>query len=645
MRPDQYFSFLYHGNSIPFQNHPEKDEKVIADLNASLSALAAEARFFLKLGIGKPAVMQAARAANRNGTTIERELIASNVMQAEAFYEAFAETLGLTFLKTIDPAQLQQPRHLDSQLAFGPVVRVNRPDAPPLLVIAPEACREDSLRAAILETKDLRYILAVASPKTIRRAIWDAGSERRLIEATGQIFDTTPQFSARIVFSGFQGFATGALIAALPFLFVLFPSQTLLTIHITLSILYLLAVLQRGLALHTVKDLAPVETRDLQQTASANNLPVYTVLVALYREEKMIPQLVGALERIDWPKSLLDIKLICEADDADTLAAAQQYATGAHFEIVAVPPANPRTKPKALSYALRAARGEYLVIYDAEDRPHPGQLHEAYGRFRDGPDDLACLQAPLNISNAGASWISAIFALEYAALFRILLPLLASFRLPMPLGGTSNHFRTAILKASGGWDPFNVTEDADLGFRLHRLGYHCGVLRLPTLEDAPSKWRVWHAQRSRWFKGWLQTLMVHFRKPVTLSAEIGAVGLLALFLTSGGMLFSAIAHPLILIFVVQAGWLIAKYGYESPDPWQMGLFVIDLTNIIGSYALFSLLGRKAMSKVERKQLGKPWLKVPLYWLMLSLAAWQAAFEIRKSPFLWRKTPHEPSTAH
>lgn len=645
MRPDQYFSFLYHGNSIPFQNHPEKDEKVIADLNASLSALAAEARFFLKLGIGKPAVMQAARAANRNGTTIERELIASNVMQAEAFYEAFAETLGLTFLKTIDPAQLQQPRYLDSQLAFGPVVRVNRPDAPPLLVIAPEACREDSLRAAILEAKDLRYILAVASPKTIRRAIWDAGSERRLIEATGQIFDTAPQFSARIVFSGFQGFATGALIAALPFLFVLFPSQTLLTIHITLSILYLLAVLQRGLALHTVKDLAPVETRDLQQTASANNLPVYTVLVALYREEKMIPQLVGALERIDWPKSLLDIKLICEADDADTLAAAQQYATGAHFEIVAVPPANPRTKPKALSYALRAARGEYLVIYDAEDRPHPGQLHEAYGRFRDGPDDLACLQAPLNISNAGASWISAIFALEYAALFRILLPLLASFRLPMPLGGTSNHFRTAILKASGGWDPFNVTEDADLGFRLHRLGYHCGVLRLPTLEDAPSKWRVWHAQRSRWFKGWLQTLMVHFRKPVTLSAEIGAVGLLALFLTSGGMLFSAIAHPLILIFVVQAGWLIAKYGYEAPDPWQMGLFVIDLTNIIGSYALFSLLGRKAMSKAERQQLGKPWLKVPLYWLMLSLAAWQAAFEIRKNPFLWRKTPHEPSTAH
>ena len=175
------------------------------------------------------------------------------------------------------------------------------------------------------------------------------------------------------------------------------------------------------------------------------------------------------------------------------------------YEIVVVPQGGPRTKPKALSFALPLARGEFVTVYDAEDRPHPGQLREAHATFATAGPELACVQASLVIDNASAGWLPLMFAVEYAALFDGLLPTLAAHAMPLPLGGTSNHFRRAALEAVGGWDPFNVTEDADLGLRFARFGYRALTMPLATHEDAPVTFRAWLNQRTRWFKGWMQT--------------------------------------------------------------------------------------------------------------------------------------------
>ena len=199
----------------------------------------------------------------------------------------------------------------------------------------------------------------------------------------------------------------------------------------------------------------------------------------------MVRQLLYGLDRLAWPRERLDIKLIIDEDDAVTLGAARALAREPPYEIVVVPPGGPRTKPMALQYALSFARGEFVTVYDAEDRPHPGQLAEAYAIFRKAPQRLACLQAPLVIDNPEKSAIAALFAIEYSTLFDGLLPALVALELPLPLGGTSNHFRRAALEEAGGWDPFNVTEDADLGIRLTRFGYRIGTLTLPTLEEAP----------------------------------------------------------------------------------------------------------------------------------------------------------------
>ena len=191
------------------------------------------------------------------------------------------------------------------------------------------------------------------------------------------------------------------------------------------------------------------------------------------------------------------------------------------MRIVTVPNGQPRTKPRALNYALQDARGTLVAVFDAEDIPDADQLRRAANAFIEGGPRLACVQARLAIYNADESFLSRQFALEYSALFSGLLPALGFLRLPLTLGGTSNHFRRDLLLKIGGWDPFNVTEDADLGIRLARFGYEVSVINSVTMEEAPASWRSWRGQRTRWIKGWIQTYLVHMRRPLRLWRDLG----------------------------------------------------------------------------------------------------------------------------
>jgi cellulose synthase/poly-beta-1,6-N-acetylglucosamine synthase-like glycosyltransferase len=409
-------------------------------------------------------------------------------------------------------------------------------------------------------------------------------------------------------------------------------------LHIALSVIYFLSFVLRLAALARSKTQAPKAYRG---AAGGGALPRYTVMVALYREASMARQLLSSLQRLDWPSSLLDIKLVCEADDQETIAALRAERPGPQVEIVEVPPHGPRTKPKALTYALAGIRSDYLAIYDAEDKPHPQQLREAYSRFAASPPQLACLQAPLIITNAEASWLSALFSLEYSALFRGLLPMLGRRRMPLPLGGTSNHFRTEALRAAGGWDPYNVTEDADLGLRLYRLGYRADVIQRHTLEDAPVERSVWIAQRSRWFKGWLQTWLVLMRDPWQLVREMGLGAFVIFQLMIGGMLVSSLLHPLIIVFLAAGSVAMLEAPAASIPLDVLTLFALDFVNILGSYLVFLALGIGSMIDHEKRLIGRRWIMVPPYWLMTSYAAWRAVFELRSKPFVWNKTPHKP----
>jgi len=590
-----------------------------------------EAEVLLQLGIGRPTIARAMQVARRNGTSIEQELLASGAIDADSYYASLARGLRLPFLSAIDSSLVNDDKALDSQLLQARCVRLNY-ISKGMLAIVPEARNLAALSQAFETKPGLADSIVITTPAALRAAVWRAGSSRRIRESVATLFEDRARFSARIVMSGKQGFLAGAGICAFAFALTT-GTLTLVAMHAAISLLYLAAILVRAAALVDRK-------RRQSELPASETLPVYTILVPLYREANVVAQLAKALGRLNWPASRLDIKLVCEADDDMTIDALKAEPLGPQFEIVEVPPAHPRTKPKALNYALAGARGEFVVIYDAEDRPHPDQLRAAHSQFAASQREVVCLQAPLVISNGGTSWITAAFALEYAALFRMLLPMLARRRMPVPLGGTSNHFRVAELRACGGWDPYNVTEDADLGMRLHRLGYRCDVIDCPTYEDAPATFRIWLNQRTRWFKGWLQTWLVMMREPARLPREMGVGGFLMFQLLIGGMLLSSLTHPwLIMLLVTTAGYL--ALGFPPVGSSEGALFFLDLANMAASYGLFLLLGRVAMLREEKRSIGWRWIFVPLYWLMISLAAWRALLELPRKPFFWDKTPHVP----
>jgi cellulose synthase/poly-beta-1,6-N-acetylglucosamine synthase-like glycosyltransferase len=373
-----------------------------------------------------------------------------------------------------------------------------------------------------------------------------------------------------------------------------------------------------------VAALSPRKTRTAPQRLDDRFLPVLTILVALYREPAdVVASLLRGLAALDYPTDKLDIKLILEADDDDTIAAVKQYGPVANVELIPVPPAQPRTKPKALNLGLASARGEIVAVFDAEDRPSPEQPREAVAAFQTSRD-IAVVQAPLLIHNGRSSWIARQFEIEYAILFKVWLPFLAFARLPLPLGGTSNYFRRDRLRKAGGWDAWNVTEDADLGMRLSRFGWRAAMISSPTWEEAPAQFRHWLTQRTRWMKGHLQTWLVLMRDPVAAMREMGIVSFASVQLTLGGALLTAIMHAPILLALPLA-FITPGISLEG---WHAALFGAGYGGVLAA----------AVATRERFPV-LALVSLPLYWPLLSVAMLNAFWEIRTRPHYWAKTPH------
>jgi len=354
--------------------------------------------------------------------------------------------------------------------------------------------------------------------------------------------------------------------------------------------------------------------------------PVYTLLIGLKDEAETAPQLAAAIRALDYPADRLDVKLLIEAGDEATAFALRRESWPGGAELHVLPPGLPRTKPRALNYRLAKARGEFAVVYDAEDRPHPDQLKAAVRAFRAAGPDLACVQAPLVGEGAGG-WIAGQWALEYAVQFGRILPGLAQWRLPVMLGGTSNHFRRAALEAAGGWDAWNVTEDADLGLRLARSGHRVGMIAPPTLEAPPEAFSVWLAQRSRWLKGFLQTWLVVMRRPGEAAREMGLAGFAAMQLTLGAAVLSALVHG------PWAVWLALSLMLPGAGPAPLFLAVAALSYSAGIALALAAPGRKDARRL--------WLALtqPLYWPLQSVAMVRALYGLAKCPHFWAKTPH------
>jgi cellulose synthase/poly-beta-1,6-N-acetylglucosamine synthase-like glycosyltransferase len=363
------------------------------------------------------------------------------------------------------------------------------------------------------------------------------------------------------------------------------------------------------------------------------SLPRYTIIVALFREADVVDQLVRRLIQIDYPPERLECFLVLEREDEETQRACANLNLPSWITVLIAPPEMPRTKPRALNVALARATGEFITVYDAEDEPHPMQLREAAARFAgDRSGTLWALQAPLRIREPAVTaspYLDRQFAVEYASLFEVTLPGLARLGMPFPLGGTSNHFRTSVLRAIGGWDPYNVTEDADLGFRVWREGGRLGVLRSPTFEPPPGGLQHWLPQRTRWLKGYMQTWGVHTREV----RGLGWKGGWAMTMTLGVAIAAAAAHAPSL------AWLIASVALAMAAdlPPETPTFAVSVlaTGVLTAWVNAAIGCRRAGLTYTLEDM----VTAPAYWSLLSLAFLHAVWRLITEPFVWDKTTH------
>jgi cellulose synthase/poly-beta-1,6-N-acetylglucosamine synthase-like glycosyltransferase/glycosyltransferase involved in cell wall biosynthesis/O-antigen/teichoic acid export membrane protein len=430
-----------------------------------------------------------------------------------------------------------------------------------------------------------------------------------------------------------------ALLAVIVFGLITNPLQTgIITVAVLstvyfIDVLFNLYIILKSLYSPQEISVSPAAIDKLKDS----DLPVYTILCPLYKEAHVIPHFLEAIDKIDWPKDKLDVVLLLEEDDPQAKFVVEANSPS-YVRAVIVPHSMPKTKPKACNYGLSIARGEYLVIYDAEDIPDPDQLKKAYAVFQKQPKEIVCLQAKLNYYNPHHNLLTRFFTAEYSLWFDLTLPGYQSLNTSLPLGGTSNHFRTKDLRTMEGWDPFNVTEDADLGVRLFRKGYRTAIIDSTTLEEANSNFKNWIRQRSRWIKGYMQTYLVQMRSSFTFAREQRHHALL-FQLTVGGKLAFILINPFLWVTTIAYFTLYQFVGPSIEAFYPPLVFYMAVISLVFGNFLFLYYYMIGCARREQWALMKYVFLIPLYWLMISIAGFMAFFQLLFKPHYWEKTIH------
>jgi cellulose synthase/poly-beta-1,6-N-acetylglucosamine synthase-like glycosyltransferase len=554
-------------------------------------------------------------------------------------YVAFLEQEGFQLVavreEEMDPQYIEQCDLIElNSILYAPLRKMSDGS----LLVAAADPQDEKLKTLLSLRFKMPIRFVTASDLDITWLIHIKRGEYYVKEAVFSLMRKDPEQSGLVTFTDPQLVAIfGAIAILIVLLFIDFLAAAMwlniiFSVAFFFTILFKLYLSLNGSKAEMKEMVNKAEVRDLDE----NTLPIYTILLPVYREEKVIRKLIWNLRSLDYPKGRLDIKLLVEEDDDTTLNEVRNLDFPANFETIVVPFHMPKTKPKACNYGLYFCRGEYLAIYDAEDIPDSDQLKKCVVLFRKLPSDFVVLQGALNYFNKNENMLTRMFTLEYTYWFDYLLPGLMSLDIPIPLGGTSNHFKFDKLMELGGWDPFNVTEDADLGVRVFEKGFKVGIVNSTTLEEANNEPFNWIRQRSRWIKGYMQTSLVHMRNPLRLIRRIGWRGFLGFNFFIAGTSITFLLYPLLLVFLLI--YSIVKLTFVAtlfPD-WVL---YISTFNLVAGNTLMIYVNMLSVFKRKYYELILFGALNPLYWIMHSIAAYKGLWQLIFKPFFWEKTTH------
>ncbi len=582
-------------------------------------------------GFVEPAVVDTALdMQKRSGSRLGTVLVGEGKINFHHLHTALADQQHLPFVDLqetpCDPALLEA---VDRE-RYGQLVALPWKKEGKTIIVAVSDMSTDVLAWAKQKYGTVEFVMT--SPRDVFWTLQEQFSKEDDKAAREALWENTPEQSAKIVFSRpdlWNVFVvSGVLLTAL-----LFFTHALAAVFVVVNLFYFCTLLFKlGIFVAGVAHEKQQKAAEHPAPVKESVLPIYTLLVPMFKEHAhTVAQLVTAIRKLDYPKSKLDVKLIVENGDEETIAHIKALAPENYFEIVRVPFSYPQTKPKACNYALLFAKGRYVTIYDAEDIPAPDQLKRVVECFSAAPPEVVCVQCKLNYYNRRENLLTRLFALEYSAWFDFMIPGLQAFDLPMPLGGTSNHFPTHILRELFAWDPYNVTEDADLGIRLAQKGYRTQVLDSLTLEEAPVTLGNWLRQRSRWIKGYIQTYIVHMRDTSRLFRKLGVKRFFGfqLFVGAPSLVYTTLPIMILisLVALVHAPFL--------PE----GIVQLAVINFFFSVLLHIGFAVAVMAKHSWWKMAPYCLAFPFYWLLHSIASFKSVAQLITRPHFWEKTEH------
>jgi glycosyltransferase XagB len=576
--------------------------------------------------------------ANRTGVRLGKALTIRRYITEDQLYQALSRQSKLTLLN-LNQVDWDEDivRKLDEPIArqYG-MIPINETKGNILIAVSDPLNEEGLLSAREILGEDLK--IAIATDTDIENSLTMFYSTNYLARSISELLERSPKDSAyRVLSTGQKLFLLLVIIVSIIWSVINF-NVFIITLNILATTFYLSFSIYKFYLINKATSQSlevPVSTKDISSLED-RNLPIYTILIPVYREAEVLPELLSAMLKMDYPETKLDIKVLMEADDIKTIQAFKDWNPPPHFHGIIVPYAEPKTKPKACNYGLIHARGDYVVIYDAEDLPEPDQLKRVLVAFNKSPADVVCIQAKLNYFNSRQNLLTSWFTVEYSMWFDLFLPGLAATKSPIPLGGTSNHFKREVLIEAGAWDPYNVTEDADLGIRVHKRKYRTAIVDTTTYEEANSRLNNWIRQRSRWIKGYIQTWLVHMRDPIALIKEIGLKDFLSFQFVIGGTFFAALLNP--IYWILTSIWFFFQWDFINQIfpgiIFYFGAICLFLGNFVFTY--MNVVGAMRRGYYD---LVKHALLSPLYWGFASIAGWKGFLQLITKPHYWEKTTH------
>lgn len=582
----------------------------------------------------------------------------------ESFFKDIASQSGLSFLKYFKVKKIYRSEQKSKLISILPYSIVSKFKIIPLDVNGSvmEVAIDNPLDPKVMVTLQYLFgswkiILHVASSKAIDWAIDNIYQKIHKEQAMFDLFNRTPDQSAYKVLLSKQKYFIAAVLATIGLGAVVSSAATFAVLFAAISIGYFIVnPIKIYISLRGFRGArAPTRiTKGEMQWVPDEDLPVYTILIPVFHEARVLAQNMKNMYDLNYPKEKLDIKILMEEKDDETINESKMLGPFGSprkkvegipdeeynkflkiFDPIVIPTAKITTKPRACNYGLLRAKGEYCVIYDAEDDPDPDQPRKAAIVFLRSDENVVCLQSKLNFYNADENLLTKWFSIEYANWFEFYLQGLDWINAPIPLGGTSNHFRKKSLDDLGRWDPYNVTEDADIGIRIARRKLKTEMIDTTTYEEATMTVGSWIRQRSRWYKGHVQTYLVHMRYPRKLLKDLGILQFLKFQVTFGGGVFIPIINP--ALWILMAATLLM--------PWAFGLLIpsyvqtFGLLNLVVGNAAYLLTYVIVCIKLKKYRLTPLALLMPAYWALVSIASWRGLIQLVKNPFYWDKTTH------